>query len=223
MFDNHLGGYITFGGFKQEELNIKNYYDLKCPIKTLDNYSIPMTYITINSSKIPMEKNETILDSGATYSHCVSKYIKINIKNILKKNKELNDDDEDSYFFIKPSKVSEGDYYKSFPDINFTIGNSNISWHPREYLYTKVEDKGIYYLGIQFHNDTSNNIRPYVTLGANFMRQKQITFDLDNKQLLMKPSKCSHVIGGSSESTRGGFVNKGTIGGEGEEILQGCP
>ena len=64
------------------------------------------------------------------------------------------------------------EFYASFPTIVMSDGTNNLFWEPQFYMYASF---GGFCIGIFRHDDWFN------VLGANFLRNKIATFDIQNE------------------------------------------
>ena len=83
--------------------------------------------------------------------------------------------------FSSPDELSGIEFFSSFPPLFLMIGDQTVEWLPSEYFY---QWRGFECVGI-------NRGGSQTILGATFMRQKNIVFDLENEQIAIARASCS--------------------------------
>lgn len=84
--------------------------------------------------------------------------------------------------------ISEDKFFSSFPTLEFQVMDSSIFWTPESYLVRIRSEAGLFCVGMSLNNNSEKNI-----LGSNFLRLKQVNFDLDNNKIGFAASDCELV------------------------------
>ena len=83
--------------------------------------------------------------------------------------------------YQRPVQLTQVEFFSTFPPLFFMIEDQAIEWLPSEYFY---QWRGFECLGI-------NRGGGQTILGATFMRQKNVIFDLENEQIALVAANCS--------------------------------
>ncbi|CAD8175761.1 unnamed protein product [Paramecium octaurelia] len=182
-------GYISVGGYdvirQDPDFKIN-----KIKFKPTQQYQVNLTKIafggqtfTINS-KIYTAGQGTFIDSGATISY-MDREIYTQLVQSIKDHFELNQApiktiSQQQVCFEFTKNVS--DQYSHFPTIKFTFDDDvEIYWKPQEYLNVQNQQVCI---GVERLSDR-------VILGQNWMRKKDILFDLDQQEISIVSANCT--------------------------------
>ncbi|CAD8133288.1 unnamed protein product [Paramecium pentaurelia] len=184
-------GYISVGGYDQLRLD-PDFKINKIKFKPSQQYQVNLTKIafgdqifTIDDS-INTQGQGIFIDSGATISYMDHKIYNQLVQGI-KDHFEINQIPIKSFIqqqicFEFIQNDSNSDYYQYFPTMKFVFDDDiEIHWKPQEYL--NIQNKQVC-IGVDKLSDR-------VILGQNWMRKKDILFDLDQQEISVVTANCT--------------------------------
>lgn len=168
------GGELTVGGHNGDESALSY-----VPLKVEVFYTVPLSSISVGSSVLGTMLGSTIVDSGTTLSYFppeIFHNLVTTIESILAHNESVKKEGSRCWSVQDaPSSL--------FPTVTFKFGSVSIDWEPEAYLYSSRSGSNCYAFGM---SDSSME----TILGASFMINKNMVFDLVQGKLGIGRSSC---------------------------------
>lgn len=182
-------GFITFGGM---DIGLNSSPTVWVDMVKNRNYAFEVDEIGFGNKNYLETPTEFLLSSGSAISFfdsgIFSRLMK-GLEGFCKQNgKCLGKITELEGFTGKcfhSLSISEDKFFSSFPILEFQVKDSKIFWNPESYLVRIRTEAGLFCIGISLNNDSEKNI-----LGSNFLRLKQVNFDIDKGKIGFSDSDC---------------------------------
>lgn len=187
------GGYMSVGGF-DASLHDRPIQWASLSFAKLGFYVVQLGFIKVGATTLDVDPREykvgygTVFDSGTTITYLPSPAYKKFYEAFAKQCTDANCNEHKSQMrgekacWRPPLLKLRAGFFQYFPVIELSIGSITMTVRPHQYLY-KFEN-GVYCVGV------GDNYRAGTVLGANFMSNHDIVFDLDNQKLGVAPSSC---------------------------------
>jgi len=185
----YADGFIVFGGM-DERFNISPVSWVK--MSEVNNYVMRIDEISIGEGSLKALKASTefMISSHSSisfFSEDIYKAIMNGFNSYCKQPGKCQGTKSELKDFAGLCYHSKQIPYESFPTIELLANGSTILWEPESYIIRIQGDTGLYCVGIGLsHHPKENN------LGSNFLRLKQIFFDLENGKFGFSSSSCEH-------------------------------
>lgn len=165
----HEGGELTVGGLPD---SVELAY---IPMKMNTFYTVSLTRISIGTYAAGSVFSPAVLDSGTTLSYFPSEAYKRLIAAI--------ESFAPSATQRTNSRCWETSESQALPPVTFTFGSVSVEWSADEYLYSSKS-------GLKCFAFADSGSATETILGASFMINKNVVFDLHQERLGIAPSQC---------------------------------
>ena len=168
------GGELTVGGHNSDE-SVLSYVPLKVEVF----YTVPLSSVSVGSAVLGTMLGTTVIDSGTTLTYFppeVFHKLVTTIESILAHDQSVKKDGNRCWSVSDKS-------LSLFPIVSFKFGSVSIDWEPEAYLYSSRTGSRCYAFGM---SDSSVE----TILGASFMINKNVVFDLAQGRLGIGRSIC---------------------------------